>query len=519
MQSGGEPLPIDRSALEVISRGDPAVEDRMFAVFRSANDADVAALKHAVAERSSAGVTRAAHRLLGASRIVGATMMAQTCAKVEQAQHAGDWRALSLEALAVERELERVNGYLATLFERRLARSLPIGGVRFLVVEDHDLQRAALVAMLIGLGARHVAEAADGRMALAAMREQVPADVVITDLDMPGMDGMEFIRHLSEMRRPVAAILTTVHGRALLVSVATMTEAYGVRLLGSLEKPVTPQKLAALIALYERPATPASPPANRMASEADIFAALAARRFEPLFQPKVELASGRVTGAEALARWTHPEQGVIEPHAFIPALEASRRVDELTWIMLEKAAAACRNWREQGLEATVSVNLSLILLNEVRCAERIARLVQAQALDPKHVILEVTETAAMSDVARVLENLARLRMKGFGLSIDDYGTGYSSLQQLARIPFTELKIDQSFVMRALERDSCRAIIESSIDIARKLGLSVVAEGVETRGDWELLKSLGCDAAQGYFIARPMEAHKVAAWAAAWAAPV
>jgi EAL domain-containing protein (putative c-di-GMP-specific phosphodiesterase class I) len=115
----------------------------------------------------------------------------------------------------------------------------------------------------------------------------------------------------------------------------------------------------------------------------------------------------------------------------------------------------------------------------------------------------------------VLENLARLRIKGFGLSIDDYGTGYSSLQQLSRIPFTELKIDQSFVMHASAKEACRVILESSLDIAKKLGLQTVAEGVETRADWELLKRLGCDAAQGYFIARPMEAAKIAAWAAAW----
>jgi len=253
-------------------------------------------------------------------------------------------------------------------------------------------------------------------------------------------------------------------------------------------------------------------------SEADISAALAAGQFEPFFQPKVDVATGNLKGAEALARWRHPQRGMVSPYAFIPALEANGHIDELTWIMLESAAVACRDWRAQGLDMTVSVNLSLRSLTHVGLAERITELVRARNLEPKHMILEVTETIAMTDMARALENLARLRIKGFGLSIDDYGTGYSSMQQLSRIPFTELKIDQSFVMSAIEKDSCRVILESSLDMARKLGLKVVAEGVETRADWELLKSLDCDVAQGYLFARPMAATQIADWATAWGPP-
>jgi EAL domain-containing protein (putative c-di-GMP-specific phosphodiesterase class I) len=391
---------------------------------------------------------------------------------------------------------------------------MKIADIHFLVVEDHEFQREALVAMLAGLGARHIAEAVDGRAALAAMRAQT-IDTVISDLDMPGMDGMEFIRHVGEAGMPVSMILSSVHDRALIASVGTMTEAYGIILLGAIEKPVTPQKLAVLIALHQLPVTLPPKAASVFFSEADISEALAARLFEPLFQPKVDVATGSPVGAEALARWYHPEQGILGPYAFIPALEANRRIDELTWMMLEKAAAACRDWRAGGLDMTVSVNLSLRSLIEVGIADRVTALVRAQDLEPKHMTLEVTETTAMTDMARVLENLARLRIKGFGLSIDDYGTGYSSLQQLSRIPFTELKIDQSFVMHAVEKDACRVILESSLDIAKKLGLQAVAEGVETRADWELLKGLGCDVAQGYFIARPMEAAKIAAWVAAW----
>ena len=396
---------------------------------------------------------------------------------------------------------------------------MKIADLHFLVAEDHDFQRKMLAGMLVRLGAQHIIEAADGRAAFEMMQVLTqPVDIIICDLDMPGMDGMEFIRLIGEAGVPVSMILASSHERALIASVGTMTKAYGINLLGAIEKPATVQKLETLIKLHQ-PFVAAEPRPARVAfSEAEISEALTAGQFEAFFQPKVDLATATVTGAEALAYWRHPRHGIVSPYAFVPALEANGRIDELTWIMLEKSAAACREWRRDGLGITVSVNLSLGSLTSVGLADRITELVRAQRLDPRRMILEVTETIAMTHLARALENLARLRIKGFGLSIDDYGTGYSSMQHLLHIPFTELKIDQSFVVNAIEKDSCRVFLESSLDIARKLGLKAVAEGVETRAVWDLLRSLGCDVAQGYFIARPMEAAQIPDWAAEWTPP-
>ena len=396
---------------------------------------------------------------------------------------------------------------------------MKIADLHFLVAEDHDFQRKMLARMLIGLGAQHIVEVADGRAAFEVMQVLIqPVDIIICDLDMPGMDGMEFIRLIGEAGIPVSIILSSAHERSLIASVGTMTKAYGINFLGAIEKPATAQKLEALIKLHQPLVTAEPRPARVAFSEAEISAALAAGQFEAFFQPKVDLATASVTGAEALAYWRHPEHGLVSPYAFVPALEASGRIDELTWIMLEKSAAACRDWRRGGLEIMVSGNLSLGSLTSVGLAERITELVRAQRLEPTQMILEVTETIAMTHLARALENLARLRIKGFGLSIDDYGTGYSSMQHLMHIPFTELKIDQSFVASAIEKDSCRVFLESSLDIARKLGLKAVAEGVETRAVWDLLRVLGCDVAQGYFIARPMAAAKIPDWAAEWTPP-
>ncbi|HVT02070.1 MAG TPA: EAL domain-containing response regulator [Thermoanaerobaculia bacterium] len=390
--------------------------------------------------------------------------------------------------------------------------------LNFLVAEDHDFQRNALVRMLAGLGAREVHQAADGAAALAIVRDPArPVDIVISDLDMPGMDGMEFLRHLGESGNPVSIILASALDRNLIASVATMTDAYGISLLGVVEKPLTPGKLEPLIKLHEQTRTKAARPrvATPSFTLGEIVEGLKNDEFEPFFQPKIELASSRIKGAEALARWRHPRLGFVPPSAFIHQLEDNGLIDALTWVMLRKSAAVCGRWRAAGLEATVSVNLSLKSLADVEIANRVTEIVRSQNIEPKDMVLEVTESAAATNVGKALENLARLRMKGFGLSIDDYGTGYSSMQQLTRIAFTELKIDQSFVANATRQESARVILESSLGMARKLRITAVAEGIETQQDWDLLRRMDCDLAQGYFIARPMAAGTFPHWIEDW----
>ncbi|MGQ0799356.1 MAG: EAL domain-containing response regulator [Pseudomarimonas sp.] len=390
----------------------------------------------------------------------------------------------------------------------------PARGLLFLVAEDHEFQRAMMVQMLESLGAKGVCEASNGRAAIEISQElEHPFDLIVTDIDMPDMDGMALIRSLAQAQVGSSIIISSSLSRALLDSIETMCAAYGVRLLGTIEKPASRQRLAELIELHypNKHGTPRDKAEVSSYSLQDVLRGLENDEFEPFFQPKIELASGRVCGAEALARWRHPLHGMVSPHAFIDLLESRDRIAELTWIMLAKSAAHGRIWRAAGLDINLSVNLSVKLLGDVSIADAITWQVKNQGLDPQHIILEVTESAAMTEVGRVLENLARLRMKGFGLSIDDYGTGYSSMQQLTRIPFSELKIDQSFVMHANQHESSRLILESSLEMARKLRITSVAEGAETQEDWDLLRRVGCDIAQGYFIARPMEASSFPGW--------
>ena len=375
-------------------------------------------------------------------------------------------------------------------------------GLRFLVVEDQGFQRWAVEQMLRGMGAAEVFTAADGKEALDIVQRDGSIDIIVTDLNMPGMDGIEFIRHVGQASTRASFLLVSAQDPSLIASVAAMTEAYGARLVDTIHKPLTAQKLAAALERYRTPETAVAAHAFTVA---EIEAALRHGDIEPYFQAKISLATLEVVGAEALARWRHPQHGIVKPASFVGVLEREGKMEPLTLAMLARSARACREWREAGFKAKVSVNISLTSLVDVMLADRMDQIVAGTGLEPADVILEVTETAAASHLGRVLENLSRLRMKGFGLSIDDFGTGYASMQQLSRIPFTELKVDQSFVRGAVSGGSSRAVLESSLEIARKLRIDAVAEGVETEEQLDLLGKLGCPLVQGHHFMEPLPA--------------
>jgi EAL domain-containing protein (putative c-di-GMP-specific phosphodiesterase class I) len=358
--------------------------------------------------------------------------------------------------------------------------------------------------LLTGLGAKHVLSAPDGQAALDIIEDaDEPFDIIVSDLDMPGMDGMEFIRRLGQLKLAASVILASGLDRSLIASVEVMAREYGVNLLAAVQKPLTLKQLEAAVRRYRvRPRERASPAEELHSFVADeIWDGLNKKQFEPFFQPKVRISDGKVMGAEALARWNHPSKGLLSPGSFVASIQDPQLSHEFAKLMLDRAARSCRLWKTIGHGGSVSVNLSLGTLRNLVLADELMGITDRYGIKPKDMIVEVTESAASTPQA--LENLSRLRMKGFGLSIDDYGTGYSSMKRLTRIAFTELKIDRSFVRNARSNESSRAILESSLEMARKLNIGAVAEGVERQSEWDLLRDLGCEFAQGFLIARPM----------------
>lgn len=376
-----------------------------------------------------------------------------------------------------------------------------------LIVEDDDFQRSMMTTMLKSLGITSIQTACNGKQALDILLgpDSKHINIALCDLNMPEMDGMEFLRHLGGMNREIAVILTSAMDDKILTSVGKMTKMYGVQLLGMMEKPVLLEQLRQQLLKYGKTArkVPQSITAKSFQLE-EIMRAVSAGQFEPFFQPKVDMKSGRLMGAEALARWRHPVHGVVGPGLFIPALEQTGNIDELTFLILKRTGETVHALHEQGHLLTVSVNLSMVSLEDTSLADKVTRVVREAGVEPQFIVLEITESAAKTDVPSALENLARLCMNGFVLSIDDYGTGSSSLQQLTRIAFGELKIDQSFVTDCADNKALRIVVESSVDMAHKLKIKSVAEGVETQQDWDALKAIGCDTTQGYYIAKPMD---------------
>ena len=232
---------------------------------------------------------------------------------------------------------------------------------------------------------------------------------------------------------------------------------------------------------------------------------------EVWYQPVADVATGSVIGCEALLRWNHSLHGIIPPEEFIPLAEQSGMISELTWWVLELALRQTRQWHDQGWSLGVSVNIAARTLLEVDLLDRLTRMVAAAGVEAQWLTLELTESSIMSDPARSGKVLAALGDFGVRLAIDDFGTGYSSLTRLKQLPIHVVKIDKSFVMSMSVDDGDRAIVRSTIDLARNLGHTVVAEGVEDRATWDQLSALGCDWAQGFYLARPMTAQTFDVW--------
>ncbi|MFM9437626.1 EAL domain-containing protein (putative c-di-GMP-specific phosphodiesterase class I)/FixJ family two-component response regulator [Janthinobacterium sp. CG_23.3] len=395
---------------------------------------------------------------------------------------------------------------------------MDIAQLHFLVAEGDPAQRKALLELLAHLGAARVTDVADGHTALRSFQAGIvpTLDIGIIDLALPGMDGLELIRRLAEARCAAGIIVIGAQTDAVLFSVETMAQAYGVNMLGTIAKPVTAAALEDLIGNFQHAGEVAAAHVEHpVFSFAQVGQGLQARQFEPFFQPKIELATGQVKGLEMFARWLHPEHGTLGPASFIDALEENKRVDFLDWSMIDKSVAACRRLHDQGIPISIAINVAPQTLGQPAFMAQMDACLARHRILADYITFEMPESAVLSSEPHFLERLLRLRIQGFGLAIDDYGTSRSNLQLLARIPFTELKIDRSFVDGASKSRALGTVLSSCLGLARSLERRSVAVGVETREDWDFLQGLGCTYAQGYYIAKPMPVAEFPAWLADW----
>ena len=371
------------------------------------------------------------------------------------------------------------------------------GSNRLLVVDDDPAIGDLVVQVAEGIGFQTTYVGRSDQM-LETFHSLEP-DLIILDLMMPGADGVQSLRALADAGCKADIILFSGADARVLQTAARLGASQGLQVCELLRKPVEIDELEAMLGRFTMHS-----PAYLVDA---LRSAIKSREVSVCFQPKVSLTSERewqMEGVEALARWDCPGRGPVPPSEFIPLAESNGLIDDLSEIVIDKSVRQVSALHRHGRTIDLAVNLSALMLETPDAPDRMSEILYRHNLDASHLVIEITESAAMENGALAMENLTRFRLMGMKLSMDDFGTGYSSLVQLYRMPFSELKIDRSFVMELDSKEEARVIVRSIVDLAHNLNLTVCAEGVESRETLSFLRSIGCDQAQGYLIGSPMD---------------
>jgi len=528
---------LDDSVLARLIGDDADVLAEIRRDYRRSASEDAGLLVAALARADWKAAGGIAHRLKSSSRSVGALALGECCSQLETACAAASDDAPVVHPLAgpfedalaaVMARLPQTSGldpahFPATTVSAALTSQGAVeiattaGGRRaVMLVDDDRLQLKVLRSQLQRIGVPVVESCNSGAEALVSLQDRDTTGLLLLlDLSMPDMDGVEFMRHLAERRYAGALALVSGSDERVLDGAVKLAAAHHLNVLKHLSKPVPPAALRELVHAWRTGAPPRARRAARAYGPAEVREGLVAGQFVVHFQPKVALADGALVGAEALVRWQHPVDGLLCPDSFIAVAEANGLIDDLTRTVLRQSLAQTRCWHDAGLALRIAVNVSMDNLTRLEFSEFVFAELRRQKITPHDLVLEVTESRLMQDARAPLDVLTRLRMKQVSLSIDDFGTGHSSLAQLRDIPFDELKIDRGFVHGSGERVAQRAIFETSLQLAHQLGMCAVAEGIEDQADWDFVRRSGCDVAQGYFIGRPMPGDALIVWEAEW----
>tara|TARA_R100001143_G_scaffold13073_1_gene14610 strand:+ start:10106 stop:12253 length:2148 start_codon:yes stop_codon:yes gene_type:complete len=401
--------------------------------------------------------------------------------------------------------------------------------IRLLILDDDPLTAKTIVTIASSAGVE--TRSTDSPGEFFEMVQDWAPDYIALDLVMPDMDGVQVMVELARMGCDADIVITSGVGGRVLEAAARSASEHGLHIAGVLPKPFSAASLKSFLKApkrhgwYENNETVSDQGAQENQVDVDeLRQAISQGQITVVYQPKVNCRNSTLAGFEALARWQHPDRGTVGPNEFIPLAEQHGLIDELTETVMQQALSwlaalpgtlektADNDYLRRRLKnVTLSLNISASSLGNLKLFEQMDDYCQSLGIAPERIILELTETCAMDDPISSLDVLTRLRMKGFHLSIDDFGTGYSSMVQLARLPFSEIKIDKSFVMTAASSKESRTVIKAIIELGHGLGLYASAEGIETAETLEYLRNMGCDLAQGFHVARPMPGGAVLDW--------
>jgi EAL domain-containing protein (putative c-di-GMP-specific phosphodiesterase class I)/CheY-like chemotaxis protein len=397
-----------------------------------------------------------------------------------------------------------------------MSYELPAPATATLLIIDDDILQVNIIkkiAMQLGYGIT-VAQSAAVAIDLICTRA---FSHITVDLSLGDGDGIELLRSIAACSPVPNVIVISGCDERILSGVLRMAVSSGLSDAKAIPKPIKFALLREALQGFE-PATSAAKSEAGLRSpvtEVQLYRAIYGREIYPAFQPKIRLSTGTVAGCEALARWQSRELGRVAPDRFVSLAERCDLIKPLTLLMLDSAVRDMRSTIVRDPEFVVAVNLSAALLSDLSIPEEVERILSAYHVPPSSLMLEVTESTAMSDLSRATDVLLRLRIKGINLSIDDFGTGYSSLSALARMPFNELKIDQSFVKSCRSDQDMWKIVRGSIALAREFGMKVVAEGIEDQDTWHALDAIGCDIGQGFLFSPALPKAEFEAWCRNW----
>ncbi|QIA63714.1 EAL domain-containing protein [Vibrio astriarenae] len=379
-----------------------------------------------------------------------------------------------------------------------------------LIIEDERLQRRLLQRALESLTDAKIHIAENGMEGLD-LATQFSPDLIFCDLKMPNMDGVQFAQKLVSLSIETKLVFISSTETDILNAVVHMASNQGLKHCTKLNKPISKQDIVRVLEQFDQVNVGASTghaAAKLMLGEDDIQHALLSGDIRPFYQPQYDAKSGTIVGIEALARWHHPTEGLLTPDRFLPAVSEFGLNYLLCSTMLRMAFSQLKQWHDKGFPVSMSVNAAPSDLMQADFADRVVGLLEEFRLPGHFLTLEVTETEVASNLNLLIEHTSRLRLNGVNISIDDFGIGYSSLAQLLSSPFNELKIDRFFINKMLTSDSHMATVEFVVALAKKLNLTVVAEGVETKQQALALQQIGCDLLQGFFFSKPIPSEQL-----------
>ena len=508
---------IDYSVLEFSTGFDRKTHSHLMKVFLSSVHETMNKLNIAIEDASFTEIEFSAHKLNSAAKSIGAKNFAHTSSLLEQEVSDKNRKSISQLYEELSNEILRLEDFVSEFTGEELVENSDdkkprnIQSLEILVVDDDIFIIEQMRAVLTRMGVKGITTAGSGEKALEILQNNSKIDIVICDLNMPEMNGIEFFKHMGEINFPGGLILSSSEENRLIEAVGVAANTKNINVLGALNKPLSPQSLYNLLEKNKQHFSKTDKMLVEDVTLNELHNAIFSQQFIVYYQPQIEMKTRKVVGAEAVVRWLRPKRGLLPPDLFIYLAEENNLINELTQEVFEQAMNQSVQWHGMGYDFDLSLNLSANSIQREDLKEWLINVAAKTGLSADRVTLALKEEKLLENVLSNDELMDNLKTTGYRYALDDFGAGIANPVELQDVPFKELKIKRAYVSAAPNDEACQAIVESSIALAKIYKVKSVAKGVDTQEQWDLLEKLGCDIVQGYYVSKPMPADKFSLW--------